>query len=148
MLEFRATEPMTLDIYRALTPHDHVTFDENGVTVDAVESWCLDYGAALAACCDSTSPGDLAWLAHATANFDDLRDVNVIGDWATVDIAKVQIVELIPLRPPVKQSIIDLLTGQLEDVDQRLERGESELRALRDEAEELRKLEDNDADEE
>jgi hypothetical protein len=86
-------------------------------------------------CC----PGDIPWLVHGVVKIEDVREIDVVEGWCSVDREKVRIVELLPLDDGTLTRMADDLEAATTEINQR----EAELQELREEVDELRQDEED-----
>jgi hypothetical protein len=88
MLNTYATEPMTLDVARAVSPYG----DHDGV-------WRLDIPAAIAEAVTLTRDGLVPMVLLGIARLEDLRDIDLVESVATIDDELVALKEFVSLTP-------------------------------------------------
>jgi hypothetical protein len=74
-------DPLTLDIYRG-----------NSMLPDAdPTAWNIDFDAGRGSAYSLCGQGEIAQLLHGRAKIEDIRDINVIEGWCSIDSGKVQL---------------------------------------------------------
>ncbi len=121
MLETHATEALTLDVYRGVSP-----FDPDD------DTWYLADLPALHDAFAVTPSGQTPYLACGVAKIEDLREVNVIEGVASIDVGRVRLTELVPLS----HSTFERMADQLDDAEARLATLDDEIGELRRDIEE------------
>jgi len=126
MLE-ETTEPLTIDVYRVLTPYDDEPFeDTDGTTINMLNVWNMDLGYTLRNGRDVVGPDESAWFAHGAVKIEDAREVDTIEGWVTVKPTTVSAIELIHLSAPIKESALRLIRESLADAEQRLDESDDD----------------------
>lgn len=114
MLE-STTEPLTLDVFRGLTPDDA---DD--------EMWYVAVSAGIYDAGNVTPEDQIAWLVHGVAKIEDCRDIDLVEEEiCMIDADRVRIVEVIAL---VDSTIVKL--------EKHLAEAKDRLQGLQDEPDE------------
>lgn len=122
MLEDQAGT-LELDLYRGFTTHPDLVDDE---------SWSIELGLGMCDARNVCRHGDVQWLIHGVARLEDMRDIDPIEGWASIEREKVRLVEMLPLT----DSLLVTLQGEVEAAETELEGLEDRTQDLRDEIDE------------
>jgi hypothetical protein len=122
---------LELDVYRGFSSLPSLVDDEN---------WPIERGLGMCDARDNVcTAGDIPWLVHGVVKIEDVREIDVVEGWCSVDREKVRIVELLPLDDGTLTRMVEDLEAATTEINQR----EAELQELREEVDELRQDEED-----